>query len=204
MTIKYFFLLAVLFTFSLSAQQIFIKSGINNTSYHFEAPDANEINLRTASGTSYELGFEHQFKNSKVSYLSSITINQFNANASNGATSYSWRTSYLGLQNMLAYTVFKEKNKFNTQLKVGLNTITIVKGEQFINTSFYDIKKQEEFSGITLQPAVGITTSYKVSDALFMSLGYNFSNAYNVSNSSDEKITFINHQFQFGFHFPIK
>ena len=200
---SYFFLLTLLFTFSLSAQQLFLKTGLNNTSYHFEAPNYSDINLRAASGTFYELGYEHKFKDSKLSYLGSVTLNQFNANASNASTSYSWQTSYLGVQNLISYLIFSSENNFNVDLKVGLNTATIIKGEQFINTTFYDIKNQEEFSGIVLQSIIGCNANYKVSDALFMSLGYNFSNAYNVSNSSQEKVTFINHQIQFGLHFPI-
>lgn len=201
---KSFLLLTFLVAFSLSAQQIFIKTGVNNTSYDFKAPGSSAINLRAASGNFYEVGFQNSFRDSKLSFLASITINQFNANASNGATSYSWRTSYLGVQNMLSYVLFSKKGKFDIALKAGLNTATIVKGEQFINTTFYDIKNQEEFSGIVLQPVIGLNATYKVSEALLVSLGYNFSTAYNVSNSSEEKIAFSTNQIQFGLHFPLK
>ena len=84
-----------------------------------------------------------------------------------------------------------------------MNTATIIQGEQEINGVFYDLKNHKEFSGIILQPLIGLNLKYVITDYLSLSLGYNLSKAFNVSNSTNEKLSFNNNQIQFGLHFPL-
>lgn len=201
---KYSTLFFLIFSLSaLFSQEFFIKTGKNNTHYDFQESNTT-ADFRCESGDFYELGYQHFFKDTKFSYLGSITFNQFNANASDGATSYSWRTNYVGLQNAVSYALFQWENGFKANVKAGFNLATITKGEQFINTMYYDLKNQEEFSGLVLQPMVGLELQYQVIDAMKISLGYQFSKAFNVSNSSEEQLAFVTHQIQFGLHFPLK
>jgi hypothetical protein len=37
-----------------------------------------------------------------------------------------------------------------------------------------------------------------------LSLGYSYSKSFNVSNSTDEKLSFNNNQIQFGVHFKFR
>ena len=200
---KYFFLLVCFCTFSLSAQQIFFKMGKNNTAYDFKGADASDVNYRNTNGDTYEVGYEYNFTYSQLSYIGGISLNQFNANASRGATSYTWQTSYLGIQNLISYNLSDYRNAIAISIQTGVNAATIVKGEQFIDTRFFDLKKQDEFSGIILQPIIGINGVYKVSNNLLVSVGYNFSKSFNISNSTSEKVSFITNQLQFGIYIPL-
>jgi hypothetical protein len=202
---KKILILITFLSFSKSfAQEIFIQTGKNSTSYNFKASNTqSNVDYRSASGDFYEIGYNYNFKDSKIAYQVSFTYNQFNSEASSGATSYSWNTSYLGIQNMISYSFFKSKKGLDFSLKAGINTASIIKGDQFINNEYFDIKNQEEFAGIVLQPIIGINAKYRISEKIALSVGYNFSQALNLSNSSDEKLSFNTNQIQIGLHFPI-
>ena len=204
MTKKLLVLLAFLNISNLIAQEVFMQTRKNSTTYDFKASDSGVTpNYRSGSGDFYEIGYKYNYTNSKFAYLLSLTYNQFNAAASAGATSYSWDTSYLGIQNSIDYTFFESINGIKLALKAGINTAHIINGEQFINTSYYDLKNQEEFTGIILQPLISFNANYSISEQVSVSLGYSFSRAFNISNSSDEKLSFNTNQIQFGLHFPI-
>jgi len=201
---KIFVLLAFLSIFKINSQEIFLQKGKNITLYDFKSANGDsDLDFRSRGGDFYELGYNYKIKDSKFSYLASITYNQFNAAASNGVKIYSWETSYLGVQNMITYSFFEFDNEIEIILKAGFNTATIVRGEQFNDLVYYNIKNQEEFSGILLQPILGLNAQYTLTEKIKLSLGYNFSKAFNVSNTSDEKITFNTNQIQFGIYFPL-
>lgn len=187
------------------AQEIIFKTGKNFTSYDFKnSQQQSAVDYRSGSGDFYEIGYSSPIKNSKIKYIISVVCNQFNAEASNGATSYSWKTSYLGIQNMFLYEIVQTDKGFYLSLASGVNTTKCIKGEQFINTAYFDIKKHREFSGLFFQPSIGINANYSVSDKMVLSLGYQVSKAFTFSNSTDEKLSFLTNQIQFGIHFPIQ
>jgi hypothetical protein len=202
--IKNTLLILTLLSFSnLYSQEMYIKSGKNNTEFDFTSPNNNsEISYRSGSGEFYEIGYLFNLKNQKLAYSVGLTYNQFNASASYLGSSYTWETNYLGIQNILFYQLYE-----TTDIKVlilgGVNTATICRGDQFINTSYFNIKNNDEFSGIVLQPLLGASLKYFISDKISLSLGYNYSKAYNLSNNTEEKLIFNNSQFQFGMHIPI-
>lgn len=204
MTTKILVVIAFFSISKLSAQEVFIQTGKNTTAYDFKTSDGGAApDYRSGSGDFFEIGYKSNYKDTNFAYLISLTYNQFNAAASSGAINYSWNTSYLGIQNMIAYTLFKSEKRIEFVLKAGFNTAHIIKGEQFINTTYFDIKKQREFSGIMLQPIIGLNAKYSISENLSVSLGYNFSKTFNFSNSSNEKLSFHTNQIQFGLYFPI-
>ncbi|WP_338409936.1 hypothetical protein [uncultured Flavobacterium sp.] len=204
--IKKISVLIVMFSMSnLFSQEFFIQSGKNHTSYEFASPtvDSN-LEYRSAIGDAFAFGYNHKFNQSNFAYQVSVTYNQYNAAASNGATNYTWNTSYMGLQNTVSYSLRDKIKKIQIFLNAGFNTATVLRGDQFINTLYYDLKNQDEFSGIILQPLVGLNMQYTISDKIKLSLGYNFSKSFHISNSTDEKVSFLTNQIQLGLHFPIK
>jgi len=210
--IKQFLVFITFFSISnLYAQDIFVHTGKNMTNYECsvdvqlnQSVLASPLDYRSGGGNFYEIGYSTNKSDAKIAYLVSITYNQFNAAASSSLSSYSWNTGYIGLQNMVAYTFFKSQGGVKLSLNAGLNTAQIVRGEQFTNATFYDITNNEEFRGLVLQPIFGLDARYKVSDKLALSLGYNFSNSYNLTNSSNEKLSIKTKQMKFGVHLPIK
>jgi hypothetical protein len=187
----------------MTSQELFFLSGKNLTSYNYSVSNtATDFNLKTKVASNYELGYEHVL-NTKFSYLGSVTLNQFNSFSTNEVKSYSWNTSYLGIQNAAAYTLLKTQNEIELKLKAGINLSTIIDGTEQINGVIYDIKNQPEFSGVFFQPLIGLDLKYVITDYVTLSVGYNFSKAFKFSNPTDEKLSFINNQLQLGIHFPL-
>ncbi len=193
----------------VQAQELFFSTGKNFTTYNYKNSLGNtNPNLRSGDGSFYEMGVDfkiNKLKSSdKLSYAVSIVYNQFNAVGGSSTNNYSWKTNYLGIQNAFNFCIIKNTTPFEVKAKLGCTTSTILKGEQFINNKVYDISKHEEFSGILIQPNVGIDFQYSINEKIKISAGYEFSKAFNVSNSSAETLSFTNNQIHFGFHFPLK
>ncbi len=193
----------------LQAQELFISNGKNFTKYDYKnSLGKTNPNIRNGEGSFYEMGLAFKLNKSadanKLSYAVSVVYNQFNAVGGTSTVEYSWKTNYLGVQNALHYTLFQTSKSFKIKSKLGCATSTIIKGEQFINNVMYDISKQEEFKGITIQPNVGIDFQYAINPNIKISAGYEFSKAFNVSNSSTEDLSFTNNQIHFGLQFPLK
>jgi hypothetical protein len=187
----------------MCSQEFFLVSGKNLTSYDYKwLTSGAGFNLESKIGSYYEVGYEYYF-NEKISYVTSMTLNQFNSFSTNEVKSYSWNTSYLGIQNAASYTLFKTWDELELKLKAGVNIATIIDGKEEINGIIYDIKKEPEFSGVFIQPVIGLDLRYVITDYFTVSMGYNFSKAFKFSHTSDEELSFINNQVQVGTHFSL-
>ena len=208
--IKKCFLFLLLFSGCyMQSQELFFSTGKNFTSYDYKnSAGFSNPNLRSGDGSFYQAGMDFKLNksaaSSKVSYAISVIYNQFNAVGGTSSDDYSWKTNYLGVQNALNYTLYQNADFFTVKTKLGVATSTIIKGEQYINNRVYDIASHEEFSGIVVQPNVGIDFQYSINRDIKISAGYEFSKSYNLSNSSSEKLSFTNNQIHFGFHFLLK
>ena len=204
---KYLLLLVLFSGCFLQAQELFFFNGKNFTKYDYKNSFGNtNSNLRSGEGSFYQLGLDFKLNKAtdKLSYAVSVVYNQFNAEGGTSTANYSWKTNYLGIQNVLNYTLFQNSKSFKVKTKLGVATSTIIKGEQYINNVVFDITKNEEFKGITIQPNVGVDFQYAINPNIRISAGYEFSKAFNVSNSSSEELSFTNNQIHFGLHFPLK
>jgi len=208
--IKKCFLFFLLFSGCyMQSQELFFSTGKNFTSYDYKnSAGFSNPNLRSGDGSFYQAGMDFKLNksaaSSKVSYAVSVIYNQFNAVGGTSSDDYSWKTNYLGVQNALNYTLYQNADFFTVKTKLGVATSTIIKGEQYNNNRVYDIASHEEFSGIVVQPNVGIDFQYSINRDIKISAGYEFSKSYNISNSSSEKLSFTNNQIHFGFNFLLK
>jgi hypothetical protein len=201
---KYLLLLLVFSGCYLQSQELFIASGKNFTKYNYKnSLGMSNPNLRSGDGSFYQLGMTFNLSSDEFSYAVSLVYNQLNAVGGSSVSKYAWNTNYLGIQNELNYILFNDYNSFKVKTKLGCATSTIIKGEQFINNALYDISKNEEFKGILLQPNIGIDFHYAIISGIEFSLGYEYSKAFNVSNTSAEKLSFTNNQIHLGLHFTI-
>jgi hypothetical protein len=186
---------------NLQSQEIYFYSGKNYTKYDFkDNTGTSSPSLQTGSGNFYEIGYAMLLGNEKISYALGLNLNEYNALGDSVFNSYSWNTQYLGLKNSLSYSLFG-RNSFDVALSGGLTLATLIYGKQEINGTYLDLMKQKEFSGLIVQPFVGLQTRYNISNDGYLSFGYNFSKSFNVSNSTSEKLSFNNSQLQFGIHF---
>ena len=203
--IKKYLLILLLFSGCfLQAQEMFFTAGKNFTKYDYKnSLEVSNPNLRSGDGSFYQLGMGFNLGSDEFNYAVSLVYNQLNAVGGSSVSNYAWNTNYLCIQNELNYILFQDYDSFKVKSKLGFATSTIIKGEQFINNVVYDISNQEEFKGILIQPNIGIDFHYSIDRALEISVGYEYSKAFNVSNNSPEKLSFTNNQIHLGLHFPI-
>lgn len=203
----------LLFTFlltscSIFSQELYFKTGKNFTKYVYkdESLQVNP-NIQSGTGNFYEVGLAKPFINKKFSYEVGLSLNDYNAVGGNSAGSYRWDTQYLGIHGGLSYSLLYSKTKpkkdFDFLIKTGLNAATIIYGKQEINGVYYDLVRQKEFSGIVVESSVGFTAKYAIPSFGALSLGYDFCQSINITNTSKEKLSFNTHQLELGVHFNI-
>jgi len=204
---KYYAFLFIFFlTFSASSQEMFGSVGLNSTKYDY----TNSLNesldgLQNGSGLSVEAGISHYIFSSQdlISHSVSLTLNQFNASAVEDAKPYSWKTTYMGIQNVLKIKIFTTQTSLGLDVKAGFNLSHIISGKQNNNQVLFDITKNPEFSGIFIQPLFGLEFYYEINRNVTISCGHNYSKAFNTKQSI-EKLSFSNNQTHFGLRFTPK
>lgn len=206
---KITFLLIILITCAGFSQEVFVNFGKNTTTYAYtnEKGQSNP-NLREDSGLFYEIGYEHIFKKghdlSTLSYVVSLTLNEFNAEGGDNINNYSWKTKYIGIKNALLFTFLNTSHDtFDAKILLGFTTSTMVNGSQVLNNSVYNLKSNPEFKGVFVQPMAGIQTRYRITDEMMIGVGYTISKAINLSNTTSEKLSFVTNQIVFGLSFKI-
>lgn len=186
------------------SQEVYFSTGKNFTTYDYKnSSGSSNPNLKSGTGNFFELGFIKPLKNEKFAYSIGLALNEYNNVGGNSVNSYSWSTQYLGAQGGFTYSIL-ERDDFNILPKFGLNLGTIISGKQTINGTYYDLTNEKEFSGLLITPSLGLQVKYNLSASGFISLGYNYCKGFNLSNSTDQKLSFNTNQLQFGVHYAIK
>lgn len=189
---------------NIHSQEIYFYSGKNYT--HFDYKDntgTSKPNLQTGSGNFYEMGYAMPLGNEKISYAIGLNLNEYNAIGGNTVNSYKWNTLYLGVKNSISYSLF-DRSSFDVALSGGLTLASLIYGKQETNGTFLDLMAQKEFSGLIVQPFLGFQTRYNILKDGYLSFGYNFSKSFNITNTTNEKLSFNNSQLQFGIHFNMQ
>ncbi|MCX6172455.1 MAG: hypothetical protein NT048_06410 [Flavobacterium sp.] len=199
-------LILVMFAFTIfemQAQEIYLQTGKNFTNYDYKSDTNAAPELQAGSGNFYEIGYVMTLNNKKLKYALGLGLNEYNAVGGSLVNSYSWNTQYLGVQNTFSIA-FVKKRGFKASANGGLGISTLIYGKQNINGQYLDLSSQKEFSGIWIAPKLGLSASYNVDNDIYLSIGYAYSKSFNLSNSTDEKLSFNNSQIQFGVHFMFK
>ena len=190
------------FTNSFS-QEVYFLTGSNLTKYNFKTSNEPMVTpLQSGTGKAYEMGFTRPLKNKRFYHTVGVNLNEYNSIAGSFANRYKWDTKYLGVNNSLGFTIPLTTN-FKLFLNAGLNLSTIIHGKQEINGAIYDLKSQDEFSGLNFIPYTGFHLKCKINDFGYLSFGYGLSKSVILFNISDEKLTTSTNQIQFGIHFNI-
>ena len=186
------------------SQEVYFSAGKNFTTYDYKnSSGASNSNLKSGTGNFFELGFIKPLRNEKFAYSIGLALNEYNNVGGNSVNSYTWNTQYLGAQGGFTYSIF-DREDFDILPKFGLNMSTIISGKQTINGIYYDLTKEKEFSGLLITPSLGVQVKYNLSASGFISLGYSYCKGFNLSNSTDQKLSFNTNQLQFGVHYAIK
>jgi hypothetical protein len=176
--------------------------GKNYTSFSYKntSPMTEKIKIN-GTGSSYELGYNLPLKYKDFSWSSSITLNDYNATGESRINNLEWKTSYIGLQNTIDYQFF-DSFYFFISAQAGLNLSTIVYGKQQINNSANSLMGNKDFSGLLLQPTLGVNAKYYISKTGYLSLGCNLAKSYSL-NPTPDKVSFNTYQILFGGYFEL-
>jgi hypothetical protein len=198
-------LILFLFTaiYSVKSQDLSLSVGTNFTKFDLKNPESFTITpLQSGSGSFFELNYSIPSTVQKLQYTLGFGVNEYNALAGNLANSYSWQTKYLGLRTGFQYDLITFK-KLKIVPQLGMNFSTLIYGKQQINGAVYDLKSNNEFSGLKLIPYLGFTAKYKINDLAFASIGYNYSVSFKPELTSQEYLTFSTNQIVLGLHFNV-
>lgn len=203
------FFISFLFN-SVCAQEIYFLTGKNYTSYQLKYEGSSNVNPleKRGNGDSYEIGFAIPIKvqrlnfDNNFNYTIGLTLNQHNANAGDGINNFVWDTDYVGLKNSLVFSFIKT-NKLDLAVRAGVNAATLLQGSQTINNSRFDLKDQKDFNGFVLFPAAGLQAKCNLSEYGYLSLSYNYSKSFSLTNKTDKKLTMTTNQILFGISFEL-
>uniref|UniRef100_UPI0040489DC4 hypothetical protein n=1 Tax=Algoriphagus sp. TaxID=1872435 RepID=UPI0040489DC4 len=219
-----YFLIPLLLVFLVStkglAQEIFIKTGINSTTYAFR--NSNGIRLldfTPGSGSSLEIGMGFPFVEKKLekgdklpvvrSYAPnwfknevSLTMDSFNGFGGDRNNNYSWETTYGGLTNTLSFLVHVGEVELGIRGHLGL--AGMLSGTQVINSSRFPLKGQADFSGSFAKAGVGASVSYPVFQRGFLNLTYTYANTTRLGGPKEEKVSFLTHALLFGLYVQLQ
>ncbi len=206
---KYLLFIFLIATCQVFSQEVYFNTGKNFTKYIYKNSNfQTNPNLQSGTGNFYEVGLTTPFINNHISYSTGLALNEYNAIGGNLASSYRWDTKYLGIHGGISYSFFPRATNPNKNLdfgvNAGINGATIIYGKQEVNGAYYDLINQKEFSGIILESVIGFQLKYHVSSFGFLSMGYNFCQSVNLTNTTSEKLFFNTNQLELGIHFTIK
>ena len=217
----FFFTCFLLFAFSLrmTAQEIFIKTGINSTTYDFRSSDGTKLlDFTSGMGNSIEMGMGFPFvpKTKKEgapekerSYSPnwfknevSLNLDSFNSFGGDQNNNYSWETTYGGITNTLSFLAHIGEVELGVRGHVGLSGM--LSGTQVINSSRFPLKGKEDFKGVFAKTGVGASASYPVFQRAFLNLTYSYSKSARLGGPEEEQVRFLSHGFLFGLYVQLK
>lgn len=188
---------------NIHSQEIYLQTGKNYTKYDYKSNSSSSPNLQSGSGNFYEIGYIMTLNNEKLKYAVGLSLNEYNAIGGDINSSYSWNAQYMGVENTFSIAFVNWKG-LQASANGGVGISTLIYGKQNLNGQYLDLSSQKEFKGLWIAPKLGLTASYNVDNDIYLSLGYAYSKSFNVSNSTDEKLSFNNNQIQFGVHFTFR
>ncbi len=217
------FFLTCLLLFGLSltlvAQEIFIKTGINSTTYDFRSADGVKLlNFTPGMGNSIEMGMGFPFvpkiakKGEPVKERTyspnwfknevSLNLDSFNSYGGNQNNNYSWETTYGGVTNTLSFLAHIGEVELGVRGSLGLSGM--ISGTQVINSSRFPLKGEADFKGFFAKAGVGASASYPVFQRAFLNLTYKYSKSSRLGGPEEEQVSFLSHGLLFGLYIQLK
>lgn len=200
-------------------QEIFIKTGINSTTYDFRSADGVKLlDFTPGMGNSIEMGMGFPFvpkianEGESVKERSyspnwfknevSLNLDSFNSYGGNQNNNYSWETTYGGVTNTLSFLAHIGEVELGIRGSLGLSGM--ISGTQVINSSRFPLKGEADFKGLFAKTGVGASASYPVFQRAFLNLTYNYSKSSRLGGPEDEQVRFLSHGVLFGLYIQLK
>ena len=202
-----------------SGQEIFIKTGINSTTYDFRSADgAKLLDFTSGMGNSIEMGMgfpfvpktkkegapekERSYSPNWLKNEVSLNLDSFNSFGGDQNNNYSWGTTYGGITNTLSFLTHIGEVELGVRGHAGLSGI--LSGTQVINSSRFPLKGNEDFKGVFAKTGVGASASYPVFQRAFLNLTYSYSKSARLGGPEEEQVRFLSHGFLFGLYVQLK
>jgi hypothetical protein len=202
------------------AQEIFIKTGINSTTYDFRSANGDKLlDFTPGMGPSLEMGMGFPFvkktgKNADVTTKEhayapywfknevSLNLDSYNSFGGNQNNNYSWETTYGGLTNTLSFLGHIGEVELGIRGHLGLSGM--ISGTQVINSSRFSLKEEADFQGVFAKAGLGASASYPVFQRGFLNLTYTYSKSSRMGGPQEEQVSFLSHGFLFGLYVQLK
>ena len=198
-------ILFFLLTITTYSQGVFFNLGKNFSTFQYKNKSAFTDKLAIKGfGDAYEIGYTDvlKYKNFKdLKYSGSVTINDYNAIAASNVNKLEWKTTYLGVQSSVDYQ-FYDSFYFFLSAKAGLNLSTLLRGHQQADNSAVNLVGVNEFSGIIIQPVLGVYAKYYLTKNGYLSAGLNLSKSLKLGNNPDN-VSINTTQILFGGYFDL-
>ena len=202
-----------------SGQEIFIKTGINSTTYDFRSADgAKLLDFTSGMGNSIEMGMgfpfvpktkkegapekERSYSPNWLKNEVSLNLDSFNSFGGDQNNNYSWETTYGGITNTLSFLAHIGEVELGVRGYVGLSGM--LSGTQVINISRFPLKGNEDFKGVFAKTGVGASASYPVFQRAFLNLTYSYSKSSRLGGPVEEQVRFLSHGVLFGLYVQLK
>lgn len=201
--IKYIsILLLVLASFQSHAQDLFFKTGINQTTYDFRDKNGNKLSrLLPELGQSYHAGLGIPLFDYWARYEIGLTLDAYNASGGDLTKYYHWNTNYGGIRN--SFTFFPIDEEVTLGITANLGVSTILNGTQILNNTRFSLRDDPEFTGAVLHPGLGFSLAYNILKNGYLSFQYDHSRSLRLGDKAEENLNFITNRILFGIHFQI-
>jgi hypothetical protein len=185
----------------LCAQSIYLKTGLNNTTYNYKSTTGEKNKtFQSDLGNAYELGYRFPLLDrARFFYDVGFVLNEYNAVVGEADASIKWKTGYVGIQSTIIYTIV-ESDYFSIDIKGGGGLNTILYGKEDIDGIVYDLRNNSDFNGAVFHVLLGLQGNLKASEYCHLSIGYNYSNTINTLQKP-QKFSVETSQIMFGIHF---
>ena len=185
---------------SAQAQDIYLKTGVNKSSYHYTAASGEQTDdFQPELGNAYEIGYKFPILDRlKIFCDVGLIFNEYNAIVGVPNASLNWKTGYVGVQSTIGYPIVSLKS-FYIYLKAGGGLNSILYGKQNINGVVYDIKDNGDFNGAVFHVLLGLQAKFKASEYCQLSIGYNYLKTVNKLKKPEQFYIEAN-QIMFGIH----
>ena len=200
----------------LVAQEIFIKTGFNSTTYDFRsAAGESLLDFTPGIGSSIEMGMgfpfipkkpkkpkeelaeeERSYSPNWLKNEVSLNLDSFNSFGGDSNNNYSWETTYGGLTNTLSFLA--HVGEVELGIKGVLGVSGMLSGTQVINSSRFPLKGQDDFSGVFARRGAGLSASYPVFQRGFLNLTYTYAKSSRLGGPSDQRVSFLSQSLLFG------
>jgi hypothetical protein len=191
-----------LVSFQSQAQDLFFKTGINQTTYDFMDKNGNKLSrLLPELGQSYSAGVGFPLFSYLARYEIGLTLDAYNASGGDLTKYYHWNTNYGGVRN--SFTFFPIDEEVTLGITANLGVSTILNGTQILSNTRYSLRDDPEFSGAVLHPGLGFSLAYNILDNGYLSFQYDHSRSLRLGDKAAENLNFISNRILFGIHFQI-